>query len=145
MSYTFRTCIIDADDTLYPCTPADYARLAGGALALPRFAGRRLRSAHLAIEHERGRPTGWLHEDYVWLTFDAAGALTRDAARWKVRLALAASADLTPPSPERRAATRRAIATLSNPASPTWSPSPPLRARIVSLAAPSFPDFEMHR
>lgn len=130
MPYTFRTFILDHAGSIHPCSPSGYSRLASGALALPRFANQSVRSAHIAVEHERGRPTGWLHEDFLMLSFDAHGTLERGAARLRVRLALTEKPDLEPLSPARRDAVRRAIQSLAAPTCAAWHPTEEERLRI---------------
>ena len=134
MGYAFRTCFVDHDGSLQPVSAADYNRLAGGALSLPRFAGKTVRSVHLAVEVERGRPTGWVHEDYVMVSFGPDGTVSRGDALLRVRLALADRPDLgARPSAAAQEVARRAITSLARPPAAAWRPDDSLRARILAL------------
>lgn len=135
MGYAFRSYFVDADGTVRPVTPGAYNRIAGGGVRLSGYAGRTVRSAHLALELERGRPTGWLHEDYVLVRFGPEGEVDRGGALLRVRLALQATLDdAVRSSPAQLAAARKAIEALAVQRRLTWQPDPDLRARILALA-----------
>ena len=134
MGYAFRSFFVDKDGAVQPVSSTHYNRIAGG-LRLPDYAGRTLRSAHVALEVERGRPTGWVHEDYVVVRFGPEGQIDRGGTLLQVRLALQnALDDAQRPSPGRLDAARRAIAALTDRSRSTWQPDEKLRTRILALA-----------
>lgn len=135
MGYAFRTLFVDHDDRLRPVTAHHFGRLASGGLVSPELAGRTMRSAHVAVELAGGRPTGWVHEDYVLLRFAPDGSLAHGDALMRVRLALAATLDEgARVTPAGVAAARAAISNLTRARRGAWEPDEHLRARILALA-----------
>lgn len=81
MSYSTRTFILGADDTLYRLASAKFSRMVDDPEShrLERFAGQRLRMAEAIVEVRDRAPVAVVRLIYEMLGFDAEGRLDRAA------------------------------------------------------------------
>ena len=79
MSYSTRTYILEADDTLYRLASAKFSRMVDDPEShrLERFAGQRVRMAEVIVEVRNRAPCAVVRVVYEMLGFDAEGHLDR--------------------------------------------------------------------
>ena len=111
MRYSFCTLFVDDDDRIHTAPHPD-------------FANRTLRCAHFAVERDGRRHTGWIHEDYWLVPFDAEA---RPPGLLRVRMALADHAPLVDRDPARTAITGLQLLRRLE-----WRPDATLRDRLLA-------------
>lgn len=79
MSYSTRTYILGADDTLYRLASAKFSRMVDDPEGhrLERFAGQRVRMAEVIVEVRNRAPCAVVRVVYEMLGFDAEGHMDR--------------------------------------------------------------------
>jgi len=133
MRIGLRLYVLDATDALYRIPNAAFGRMLRDPSShpLPRFAGRRVRSAEIAVQLENGRPIQVVRSSFSILTFKKNGTLVPPLSdrHVRARAELALSLDL------RHRHTAVADAGTRFPArGGQWPPSPTVRRRIEQTA-----------
>lgn len=128
--FILRTYLVNRRGDPIPIATSRYAQSLARRHPMARMASRSARIAHLVVEMDGCRPTGWLDEYYVRVTFTASGHIAEDLVFQDLQAQLRASSG-TPPNRWGRGV-RVPIDTM--PAHRTWLPAPDLRLAVQTCA-----------
>ena len=146
MSYSTRTYILGADDTLYRLASAKFSRMvdAPESHRLERFGGQRVRMAEVIVEVRNRAPCAVVRVVYEMLCFDAEGHLDRATfMRQNAALAELVIDPLIPRLVEEEEEEEKAVVVDAGSRfvarGGTWHPSAALEQEILRLALDETP------
>ncbi|MGB5733305.1 MAG: hypothetical protein WBM40_02530 [Thiohalocapsa sp.] len=142
MSYSTRTYVLDADDTLYRLASAKFSRMVDDPEShrLERFRGQRVRMAEVIVKVRNRAPCAVIRVVYEMLGFDGEGRLDRATfIRQNAALAELAIDPLIPRLVEEEKAVVVDAGSRFVARGGTWYPSAALEQEILRVALDETP------
>jgi hypothetical protein len=137
MGISIRHVLVDENDEVFRLSNRLFERLWEGSPGgvLPRFAGRRVRSAELAVLMQDYKPVAVVWVAYSYLSFDAQGRLDRDRLMRNAALKTeAAAGDILPERSETVIHASSRFAARRRDHEAVWTPSAEIEDAIHAAA-----------